>query len=848
MSFDPRPLEHWQEIVDEVLRSRDLTDAERLAVRDVIQAVFSSQKTVARERGSLLTIPYESQAEPTLAPPPDPSTTDEYAQPSHPPRGRAPESDLVAVGLLGQGGMGEVHRAQDNTLGRDLAMKLLHGRLSNDPRMRARFLAEAAVTAQLAHPGIPPVHQLGESDSGRPFFTMKEVHGRTLGDVIRDFHRPGPNDDWTEPRLLRLFSRVCEAVAYAHSRGVIHCDLKPANIMVGAFGEVLVMDWGVARLVDPASGLTTTEGPVTHPWQQASQTDNTVAGTPAYMSPEQASGSTDEMGPHSDVFSLGVILYEILAGKRPFRGDIMRMMRQIVKRAIPPIERRAGTLVDDALERIIRKALAADPADRYPDAGALGEAFGHWAEGSLKREAALKVVREAEAVLPDIRPRREQARSLREIAEQRLAALDAAAEIEQKASAWALLDEAEGLDLEVAIRMTEMAQLLQGALAHAPDLPEARKLLARIDFDNHQRALARRDRAAAVRHEMLLREHDVGDYVDYLAGTSSLNLRTEPPCEVVLHRQVEQDRRLVAVEVRSLGTTPLVDVELPIGSYLLELRAEGRPAVFYPVRLDRLESWLPAPPGATEQGTLHIPDEGDLTAEEAFVPGGWTRLGGDPDAPGSPREIRAWVPSIAMRRHPVTARELYRFLAESGTASARSDLLRATSGLWHPRWPAVGVTWDVARAYAAWFSEKTGQTWRLPTEAEWEKAARGVDGRRFPWGDFGDEAFCHARAGRVLPTLPNPVGTIGHDRSPYGIYGLAGNVRDWCLDAYRAGELASVVDRRAIVPEDAGDEPLRTVRGGSWRLPLELARTAARSGLQASEGHADVGFRLVREL
>lgn len=172
-------------------------------------------------------------------------------------------AEPVTLGLLGRGGMGEVFRAQDPSLARTFAMKVLHESFKDDPKMRTRFLAEAQVTAQLAHPSIPPVHTVGELPRGLPYFTMKEVRGRTLSDVIQARHRRDADPEaWSEARLLDIFQKVCEAVAYAHARGVVHCDLKPANIMVGAFGEVMVMDWGVARLVEPGQTAALAEGRV----------------------------------------------------------------------------------------------------------------------------------------------------------------------------------------------------------------------------------------------------------------------------------------------------------------------------------------------------------------------------------------------------------------------------------------------------------------------------------------------------------------------------------------------------------------------------------------------------------
>ncbi|MBW2257883.1 MAG: protein kinase, partial [Deltaproteobacteria bacterium] len=204
------------------------------------------------------------------------------------------------VGLLGVGGMGEVRQVLDPALNRTIALKVLHPRLGHTRSHEDRFISEAQVTAQLEHPGIVPVYASGRMPDGRPYFTMKEVRGRTLAEVITEVHaaaaphewRPAESG-WTFRRLVEAFHRICEAVAYAHARGVLHRDLKPSNVMVGDFGEVLVMDWGLAR-VRAGSPWGTMEMVQTDRSLDPSQATRvgTVSGTPGYMSPEQARGET----------------------------------------------------------------------------------------------------------------------------------------------------------------------------------------------------------------------------------------------------------------------------------------------------------------------------------------------------------------------------------------------------------------------------------------------------------------------------------------------------------------------------------------------------------------------------
>ena len=233
-------------------------------------------------------------------------------------------------GEIGRGGMGAVLRGRDPALGRDLALKVLLDNHHGDAGVLRRFHEEAQIGGQLQHPGLVPVHELG-TDGDRPFFAMKLVEGRTLAGLLKE--RPSTADGL--PRFLGIFEQVCQAIGYAHSRGVIHRDLKPSNVMVGAFGEVQVMDWGLAKVIGGPSTKSTADTKQnirTAPGDCAGSESRagSVMGTPAYMPPEQARGEIDHLDHRSDVFGLGAILCEILTGKPPFTG---RDANDVVQRA-----------------------------------------------------------------------------------------------------------------------------------------------------------------------------------------------------------------------------------------------------------------------------------------------------------------------------------------------------------------------------------------------------------------------------------------------------------------------------------------------------------------------------------
>jgi len=283
-----------------------------------------------------------------------------------------------------RGGLGAVFVALDNELHREVALKQILEKHADDPVSRQRFVAEAEITGGLEHPGGVPVYGLGTDAEGRPYYAMRFIKGDSLKDAIARFHQDetleaDPGRRSLELRkLLRRFTDVCNAIDYAHSRGVIHRDLKPANIIVGKHGETLVVDWGLAKAVgraDPSVG----EQTLAPSSGGSSETlPGSALGTPAYMSPEQARGELNRLGPRSDVYSLGATLYCLLTGKPPFENEDIGVILRAVQDGHFQRPSQLDPSLDKALEAICLKAMATQPEDRYAAPKALADDLDRW--------------------------------------------------------------------------------------------------------------------------------------------------------------------------------------------------------------------------------------------------------------------------------------------------------------------------------------------------------------------------------------------------------------------------------------------------------------------------------------
>jgi len=440
----------------------------------------------------------------------------------------------VDMGPLGTGGMAEVRRVRDPNLRRQVALKAIRPELVTREMATSRFRAEAQIMAQLQHPGIVPVHDMSTLPDGRICFTMKEIEGETLGDLIGRFHHVSsparwgtvPNRDgghpWTFNRIMGAVQRVCETMAFAHARGVIHRDLKPNNIMLGGYGEVLVLDWGLAKVLHAPETEVGSES-VNTARAEGSPHETVagwIAGTPAYMPPEQALGQTDLVDERSDVYALGALIYHLLTGDPPYRGkssaDVIKMVRKGPPSSLTSIDqaldgvpperhqwvRQARARIPEALAEICETAMARDSADRYQSAAELGRALVAWQEGEQQREAAMAALETAEAQRAQGRAHLAQAARLEAEAAAALEAQGVEAE-----APWTRLESAEEARQRGELCELEYANGLQNALVQCPGLSATHRALAALYRAQGQTALKSLDAQGLRRAKGLLAAH-----------------------------------------------------------------------------------------------------------------------------------------------------------------------------------------------------------------------------------------------------------------------------------------------------------------------------------------------------
>jgi serine/threonine protein kinase len=625
---------------------------------------------------------------------------------------------------IGRGGFAIVYKAIDTTLNRTVALKVMAAPPPGDPTFLERFWREARTAANLKHPNIVAIYEVAEID-GRYCLAMEFLPGRTLAQVLQE---EGP----LPPRRgAEITQQLASALDYAHARGFVHRDIKPSNIMVDDQGHVTLTDFGTVK---PAEGTR-----LTAPWMSI--------GTPEYMSPEQISGLA--VKPASDIYSLGVVCYEMLSGQVPFSGGTPHVLHAHIYDPPPPLTDLVAQ-IPKVLAEVIHHALAKKPEERFASAGEMAQALTAAAEaaGELSLKATKK--RQTKTTIP--LSEKPTSRPVRTTGfPQRVVDIEAREEAIRRAIA------AEREKTPIAVE-------------RPTPLPVAHKGFPK--------------RVAVIGGILLI----AGLLGIIITVYRFIVIPVKPTPVLPSITQVPIAEATIVWEKDSS-----VMVHVPAGEFLMgssddDASADGDEKPMHSVYLD--EFWIDKFEVTNEQFAHFLNEEGNQ--EEDSV--SWVNV----EAEGSNIVYKngQYEPRSGYEDHPVTY-----------------------------------VSWYGARSYCQWAGK------RLPTEAGWEKAARGTDGRTYPWdeGIDCDHAQYSECGGQTVPVGSKPKGA-----SPYGAEDTAGNAWEWVADPYQRDYYQTAPDRN---PQGPNQGPSRVVRGGSWALPQRLARSASRFELIPSVRRDDLGFR-----
>jgi formylglycine-generating enzyme required for sulfatase activity/tRNA A-37 threonylcarbamoyl transferase component Bud32 len=807
------------------------------------------------------------------------------------------------IAPLGKGSFGEVHTAKDSLLGREVAIKSLKKQFREQEEVVDRFLKEARGTAQLEHPNIMPVHEMGVMDELGVYFTMKKIQGENLKEILDRLEANTSFYIKKYPlnRLLEIFLSVCNGVAFAHSKGVIHRDLKPANIMIGEFGEVLILDWGLVKQLGDEAGAASNVQLRMDELDDGSHTlDGAISGTPNFMSPEQADGNISEIDFQSDVYSLGAILYNMLTCLPPFEKMQLRKLLENVREGnfLPPRKRRPDLAIPHELNAICMSAMARFQVNRYRSVEDLADDIrnyiGHRDVSTYKaprhvrfwkacrRNPVKASVTAALATAFCLAYGTQSAmmygnyRSDVEDGEVHLSLGSAMAEEafllydDLKAeSARQELREATDVELrlkeELKKKLGELHNQFNIAMSNFESVPPSLRSKKRVREGLYQ-ILRHRLELALYRGENDVAKELLGELDKLLEawgrrpsedvrafllqarrqveGVGSLEVTASENVEqVIIFSLKNVEGRLVPDQDTAIAkkTPPFTVQVVPEGSYLAMVSLSGGQGM----------KPLPIHIGHGEKKVVHAWFPATFHKGMAFVPGGEFVFGGE-ESRFYRRQSVALEPFFIKEAEVTFAEylEFWKSLSSPALKQAYRSRVQIVENAreFHNVWddegnmlwpdifktahPVVGIPRDGAEAYCAWLGAKTGATIKLPTVQQWEKAARGVDGRIYVWGNKLDNRYALTKKNDVAkgkyPVFAPPKSFVLTDKSVYNVFDMAGNVREMTCSKL------------------PNSDNFYQLKGGSASVPENFLPCSYSSDTAAVP--SDVGFRYIMEI
>ncbi len=784
-------------------------------------------------------------------------------------RARDAGADYELVEVLGEGGMGLVYTARQTAVDRMIAVKMIKGQAAQQDSSRNKFLAEAAVTADLDHPGVVPVYDLGQNETGAVFYAMKKVKGNPWSEVIQE-KDPAEN--------LEVLLRICDAVAFAHDKGVVHRDLKPENVMLGDYGEALVMDWGLAGAVSEEAKA------------DRITAENACCGTPCYMAPEMALGMAPRIGKHSDIYLLGAILFEIVTGQPPHSGeDVMSCLMNAGTNDIvePPVE---GELIDIAMT-----AMASEPEDRYQSVQEFQKAIRDYQEHfeslnlSNKSQEDLQRAQEtgeyndfAKALYGF-----QEARSLwsgndealeGEIETRRLYA-ECAADKEDLDLADSLLLEDEPSHAELRKEVAKALKQQQararrlkimtygtygGVAAIILILTGATLWIGReMKIARDQKAIAEEQKDLAQEQKALAekRETEAQDAKDLALARQkeaedAKALAVQRQKEAEEQRKQAEEARKEAEEQRQAAQQALADTKAAQAREAEQRAQKEKLDKQIQFTLDTQKNeWWTVDAAEARARQKEAAGEAGLPVERRIDLGGGASMAFVLIPPGSfgmgsPFQEVDRAGEESLHRVRLT-RPFYMAVHEctrgqwQAVAGALPEAARAGAEVPADH-PVTRVSWKTVQEQLIPALQKRapeGYTVRLPTEAEWEYAARsGTNTAYFN----GARSAALAEAGWFQVNSGRKTHPVGRKAAnAWGLHDVHGNVAEYCVDLYDPRVYRDKTDGVVEDPRVEGDGTRRVYRGGGWISTAAQCRSAYRSWAHEENAHDYIGVRVV---